>query len=155
MWTNEIDDADRVCMKQEPWTCWSRRTRIGLELDAASKCDDVMETKSMKCCMVRQLFVLMHTGTYTWSTRRERGRELRVPYRLRVMNIWTTRRCAGKHNEIERTEIERIMYNEDSMFFTESKFYLYTKWNIRPPHTATQSYTAQHVTKKGKEQRKS
>ena len=106
MRTDKIDNADRVRMKQEPWTCWSRWKRIGLESDVATKCDgNWIPNVSYGTAAVHS----EACGTYTWSTRRERGRELRAPYRLWIMNIWTARQCAGKPNEIERTKIERIM----------------------------------------------
>ena len=98
-------DMDRVHTKQELQTCWSKWMRIGLESDVATKCGG----NRIRDVSYGTAAVHSEAHGHLCGVQEERGRELRVPYRPRVMNIWTARWCAGKLNEIERTEIERIM----------------------------------------------
>ena len=57
--------------EQEPRTCWSKRTRIGLESDAASKCDG---NRSCDVLYGTALF-LSATHGHLYARRKERERE--------------------------------------------------------------------------------
>ena len=93
--------------EQEPRTCWSTRTRIGLELDAASKCDG---NRGRDVSYGTALFLSRICGHFVCETREEKkGWKLREPYSPRVMKTWTAHRCTGKPDEIKRSEVERIM----------------------------------------------
>ena len=151
-WTNEIDNTDRVRMNKnrELVEVSGRRWDWSQTLWA-----NVMETETVMCHMVRHCFLVQHAGTYMRGMRREIGRELRAPYRLCVMKTWTAHRCAGKPNEIERTEVERIMlWWRFNIFYWVQILLIYKIDYTASTHRKPIIYCATH-NHKGKEQRKS
>ena len=86
---NRIDDADRICMKQELQTCWSRWTLVGLESDSHT-----VHYGNWICEVLSRVKETVD--------RHEMGHKYtkRVPCAPWVMKTWTAHWCTGKPNKM-------------------------------------------------------